>query len=225
MTTTTTTNMADQRLALARALGFGCVAAMENPHFGARLMAHSQAYAEAVANDDATAVRDSFATLETPAPATDPALDLARAYAAPLFVEGVRLALAHPEIEAPAPIKTLEAFAWTHHTALGFCCQHDAFAAIAPRAEHLTLEAVSRETRRYRGFDVTVSVEPFWSMSYVHLQFQSPDRSPLPFTETGYRSHFVAFAELAQWADLDAYLASWFPASEAEQAGQLGLFA
>src|SRR5699024_1407078 len=211
--TTTTTNMEGQRLALARALGFGCVSAMERPCFAEQLAEHSRAYAQAVTAGDSEGTAAAYAMLDDSTPADDPALELSRAYAAPLFARGVKLALAHPEIEAPEPIKALETFAWTHHAALGFRCQHDAFAAIVPRAERLTLEAWSRETRRYRGFDAIVMVEPFWSMSYVHLQFQTPDCSPLPFTETGYRSHFVTFAELAQWESLDAYIEAWFPPS------------
>lgn len=214
------------RLALARALGFGCVYSMEHPNAFAQLAEHSRAYAEAVTHHDEAAARASFAVLDAPQTDLNPALTLARQYAAPLFVEGVRLALANPASDPPAPIAELDRFTCAHFAALGFRCPLDAFQAIAPHAERLTLQAYSEEQRRYRGFDVIVTTAPFWTagVPIVHFTFESPDHSPLPFTETGYWSHFAYFAELAQYASLDAYLETFFPPDAAERAGQQSLF-
>lgn len=147
-----------------------------------------------------------------------------RQEAARLFAAGVQDALRAPALDAPAPIVALRKLAWRHYEMLGFDCAAGAYEAIIPHADRLTLCAWSRAQRRYRGFDVAITVRAFWIGATVAIEFCSPDRQPLPCSETGFRSHFASFAELAEWPDLDAYLAAWFPPSEAERAGQMGLF-
>lgn len=48
--------------------------------------------------------------------------------------------------------------------------------------------------------------------SMAHLEIESLDRSPLPVTETGYRSHFIHEAEVAHYGGAEAYVDAWFAA-------------
>lgn len=42
---------------------------------------------------------------------------------------------------------------------------------------------------------------------FDHLELRASER--LPVTETGYRSHFIAPAELALWASPEAFVIDW----------------
>jgi hypothetical protein len=46
--------------------------------------------------------------------------------------------------------------------------------------------------------------------SMAHLEIESLDRSPLPVTETGYRSHFIHEAEVSRFGGAEAYVDAWF---------------
>lgn len=46
--------------------------------------------------------------------------------------------------------------------------------------------------------------------SMAHLEIESLDRSPLPVTETGCRSHFVNEAEVSRFVGAEAYVDAWF---------------
>lgn len=86
--------------------------------------------------------------------------------------------------------------------------------------------------RSWREIDITIRYCPDSFASYAHIEIESACRSPLPITETGYRSHFtrrerveeaggpVAFVE----AVLDACAGDggWKAAEEARK--QLSLF-
>ncbi|WHP69594.1 hypothetical protein [Phaeobacter inhibens] len=70
---------------------------------------------------------------------------------------------------------------------------------------------------------------------YVHAQFELVDhvqlythpRTPLPMTETGYRSHFIAAGSVAEYGGALAYVTDWLD-TEAERVGwngaQMSLF-
>lgn len=147
-------------------------------------------------------------------------LDQLRLQAAPLFVRAVRAALAAPSTEAPPALIELQQLAWAHYEALGERCMADAMDAIVPRADTLTVEAWSEQRLIVRGFDLLVKARAFRIAGYcVHLEVHSVDRAPLPFTETGYQSLFVSFAELAT-TTLEDYVRDLFPADPI----QVGLF-
>ncbi|MEY2184360.1 hypothetical protein AB7878_18280 [Rhodanobacter humi] len=136
-----------------------------------------------------------------------------QAKAVPLFRQAVAEAIAMPSTDATAALIELQQLAWTNYAALGFRCMSDAFAAIVPRSDTLTLHAWSTQRLKIRGFDLLVKASPFALAAYcVHVEVMSVDRSPLPFTETGYQSLFVPFAALVDSSDLAAYVADLFPA-------------
>jgi hypothetical protein len=63
------------------------------------------------------------------------------------------------------------------------------------------------------GITVEITYEPDWmrSVDVAHLQIQSvvPERAPLPFTETGYRSHFLSDADVLAGGGPIAYVRAW----------------
>ncbi|WP_298128100.1 hypothetical protein [Brevundimonas sp.] len=74
------------------------------------------------------------------------------------------------------------------------------------------------ETLQWEGITIEVSYEAEWlgfrrgsDMAVAHLQVRSvtPERAPLPITETGYRSHFVHPDEIDRLGGPVAYVAAW----------------
>jgi hypothetical protein len=99
------------------------------------------------------------------------------------------------------------------HEAYGFDCRADAIAALVPRADTLTWFAYSKETIDVRGFRITVKSRPFNIAGHcVHVEVQSVDRTPLPFTPTGYQSLFVNFATAADYPTPRSMIEELFPA-------------
>lgn len=92
----------------------------------------------------------------------------------------------------------------------------------------------------WRGITVRVSYSLDWlnlsdpAMEVAHLEVNSinPDRAPLPFTETGYKSHFIHPNEIEHAGGPEAYARAWLdhaaqsPAwiKKEEAAKQLSLF-
>jgi len=73
--------------------------------------------------------------------------------------------------------------------------------------------------KEWKGPNGKVEFEIRWNPEYVafeeggsmaHLEIESLDRSPLPVTETGYRSHFVREAEVLRAGGAEAYVDAWF---------------
>ena len=71
----------------------------------------------------------------------------------------------------------------------------------------------------WRGITLSVSYEADWlgsgecgsKFATAHLQIEaiSPERSPLPMTETGYRSHFLAQGIVEEAGGAAAYALAW----------------
>ena len=63
------------------------------------------------------------------------------------------------------------------------------------------------------GITVEITYEPDWmrGVGIAHLQVQSvaPARAPLPFTETGYRSHFLSADDVLAEGGPAAYVRAW----------------
>lgn len=92
----------------------------------------------------------------------------------------------------------------------------------------------------WNGFLLEITYEPQWLTPAIlgedvaHLQVRSiyPTDVPLPITETGYRSHFIAASAIAAAGGPVAYVDMWFTAeSDAptwrkreQTTGQLVLF-
>jgi hypothetical protein len=95
---------------------------------------------------------------------------------------------------------------------------------------------------QWDGITIEIRYDPDWSPSYrqiygyplAHLEIEAldPVKSPLPMTETGYRSHFCAPADIdaeggpvdfvRAWLDHDARSPTWIVAQEKRR--QLTLF-
>jgi len=70
----------------------------------------------------------------------------------------------------------------------------------------------------WQGMSLSVDYEPDWlnmgrasAFSTAHLQIRTinPERAPLPFTETGYRSHFLSAEAVDQAGGPVAYVTAW----------------
>jgi hypothetical protein len=76
----------------------------------------------------------------------------------------------------------------------------------------------------WRGIAVTVEFCPDFSTAYrdaqgqtlCHLQVMSASRVPLPISETGYRSAFIAEAVIEAWGGPAAYVRGWLDACARE---------
>ena len=80
----------------------------------------------------------------------------------------------------------------------------------------------------WRGITIEVSYEPDWMQSVsshlgaplAHLQVRSvqPERAALPVSETGYRSRFLAAAEVVDLGGPAAYVRGWLDAMSKDEA-------
>jgi hypothetical protein len=81
--------------------------------------------------------------------------------------------------------------------------------------------------------EIAVSYQPHWTTDIGHFEFRSPHepRRPIPISETGYRSHFSAMADIeaaasprdfAREVALDILRSEKF--SDGDERGQLSLF-
>lgn len=90
-------------------------------------------------------------------------------------------------------------------------------------------------TIQWQGMAVSIRHVANWSgTGFDHIEVRSitPERAPLPITETGYRSHFLhgedlashggAVAFVTQWLDHEARGAAW--KEHLRSAAQLSLF-
>lgn len=88
-----------------------------------------------------------------------------------------------------------------------------------------TREQRAIETHRltWCGIEIEVRYEPHWlnigrekegDFDYAHIEVESlsPERAPLPITETGYRSHFTSPAFIAQQGGPVAFVSEWLDA-------------
>jgi hypothetical protein len=79
----------------------------------------------------------------------------------------------------------------------------------------------------WRGIALTITFTPDWLNVADHLEIETLGRVPLPVTETGYRSHFIATASIESYGGPVAFVTDWLD-SEAKRLGwsgaQLSLF-
>lgn len=61
----------------------------------------------------------------------------------------------------------------------------------------------------WQGIAITVGWCPDWMSMIAHLELRSRDRCPLPMTETGYRSHFIAREAVEERGGPVAYAIAW----------------
>lgn len=61
---------------------------------------------------------------------------------------------------------------------------------------------------QWEGIAVTISITRNWLNSgFDHIEVKA--QQSLPITNTGYRSHFMAPAELDQWDNVEAFVREW----------------
>jgi hypothetical protein len=94
----------------------------------------------------------------------------------------------------------------------GFRCAADCFAAAVPRSARLTLNAWCEAEMTVDCWKVQVSSKPLiWGCNHTHLEIRSLDKSPLPFTGSGYRSHFVDLPSFSGNATIEDFVRAQFP--------------
>lgn len=77
----------------------------------------------------------------------------------------------------------------------------------------------------WRGVTVVVRHAPDWlRLGVDHIEVETEPRTPLPITETGYRSRFVASAELDPYGGAEGFVHAWLEASAPGWNAQLPLF-
>lgn len=79
----------------------------------------------------------------------------------------------------------------------------------------------------WRGIALTIAFTPDWLKVADHLEIETEGRAPLPVTETGYRSHFIAVGSNENYGGPVAFINDWLD-DEAKRLGwsgaQLSLF-
>ena len=65
---------------------------------------------------------------------------------------------------------------------------------------------MSSQTWEGIPFDLSYT-QPAYCAPFHHIEIRAAER--LPVTETGYRSHFIAPAELALWDSPEAFVLDW----------------
>lgn len=75
--------------------------------------------------------------------------------------------------------------------------------------QHHTLKWQGREVDVTYCPSYSRSVEEIQGYALAHLQVESAGRAPLPFTETGYRSHFLPAFEVDSEGGPLAYVQHW----------------
>ena len=76
----------------------------------------------------------------------------------------------------------------------------------------------------WRGITIEVRHEPNWLGSgQHHLEIEANPRTPLPITETGYRSAFLRDDTLSKFESASAYVRHWLEVTGVDWDGQLRL--
>lgn len=86
---------------------------------------------------------------------------------------------------------------------------------------------MEKHTIAWRGVTVEVTFTPAKFGMTDHIELRTADKTPLPVTETGYRSHFLPLGNVAAAGGAVALVTAWLD-HEAKQTGwtgaQLSLF-
>ena len=76
----------------------------------------------------------------------------------------------------------------------------------------------------WRGIAIEVRHDYEWlGTGWVHLEIEAVPRTPLPITETGYRSAFLSKDVLAEYADETEFVLEWLDDAAKNWNGQLTL--
>lgn len=76
--------------------------------------------------------------------------------------------------------------------------------------------SIETHTITWRGLVIDIRYEACWlgtegpfSTAHLEVDVRSPERAPLPFTETGYRSHFTQAEVIAEAGGPVAFVEAW----------------
>jgi hypothetical protein len=73
----------------------------------------------------------------------------------------------------------------------------------------------------WRGIAITIRHATGCPIAeYDHIEVISQNDQPLPITETGYRSHFLPSADVAEYSDAIAYVTAWLDHEAKSEAWQ-----
>lgn len=61
----------------------------------------------------------------------------------------------------------------------------------------------------WRGIALTITFTPNWLKLADHIEIETEGRTPLPVTETGYRSHFVPTGTIDAHGGAVAFVTAW----------------
>ncbi|MGJ8678504.1 MAG: hypothetical protein ACSHX0_13400 [Akkermansiaceae bacterium] len=135
------------------------------------------------------------------------------------FPEAVRHAINNQKNSSPAH-KELKQQAFIHHKKWGFACLADCFEAAVPRSIRLELEKWSMSEVKVDHWKMNVSCRAFYFVSdHAHIQVRNTGESPLPFTDTGYKSFFVPLSAFQNDKKPEDFIRFQFPTAK-----QLELF-
>ena len=71
---------------------------------------------------------------------------------------------------------------------------------------------ITSGTLEWRGILIAVTLEKQRFVDHLQIETLEPFRAPLPITETGYRSHFIAQNTIEDAGGPEAYVAEWLEA-------------
>lgn len=73
------------------------------------------------------------------------------------------------------------------------------------------MKEVTYELHRieWRGIDIEVRFCPDWSQGHAHLEVKALCHSPLPITETSYRSHFTRPENIEAYGGPAQFVETW----------------
>ena len=76
-----------------------------------------------------------------------------------------------------------------------------------------------------RGVEIEVRSEVNWlTTGLTHVEVEAMPRTPLPITETGYRSHFVNPGDLAEFGSVEDFVRQWLETAAVSWNAQLKFF-
>lgn len=74
---------------------------------------------------------------------------------------------------------------------------------------------IEQSTITWRGIKITINYKPKYfessktGFAIAHLEVITENRTPLPFTESGYRSHFTNPAEIEEYGTPVDFVKAW----------------
>ena len=68
---------------------------------------------------------------------------------------------------------------------------------------------MEKHTIAWRGVTVAITFTPARFSTVDHIELRTEGKTPLPVTETGYRSHFLPLGNVMEYGGAVAYVTDW----------------